>query len=79
MEDKGKRIAESLRLCAKVPIKCDGCIEAFGVGCATRLRNQAADIIEEMAGELEEARRNDSKMKTLSHLEGSTEGTQKRS
>ena len=78
MENKGKHIAESLRLCANVPIKCDGCIETFGVGCATRLRNQAADMIEELTGELEEARRNDSKIKTLSHLEGSTEETSKK-
>ena len=51
--EEGKRVAQSLRLCAKVPIKCDGCVETFTVGCATRLRERAADVIEELIASAE--------------------------
>lgn len=53
MHEEERQIAESLRLCAKVPIKCDGCVETFEVGCATRLREKAADTIERLIASAE--------------------------
>jgi hypothetical protein len=53
MKEKEKRIAESLLLCEAAPMKCRECVEEFGIGCGTRLRRRAAEIIEEMARELE--------------------------
>lgn len=52
MESKYQKMADSLRHCADVPIKCVHCVETFSVGCATRLRRQAADMIEELEREL---------------------------
>lgn len=48
MTDQAKRIAESLRLCSDAPLKCPLCIQTFGIGCATRLRIKAAEMIERL-------------------------------
>lgn len=52
MIEEAKRIAASLRRCNKS--ECKQCKIGFRFGCATVLRQEAADMLENMAGKLEE-------------------------
>lgn len=52
MIKEAKRIAASLRRCNKS--ECKQCKIGFRFGCATVLRQEAADMLENMAGKLEE-------------------------
>lgn len=77
MEEKERRIAESLRVCADAAMHCRGCVEKFSFGCAARLKHRAADSIDALVDGLEAMRRNVEKAEILNHSEGTGEETAK--